>query len=159
MRRIPLRNKSEKVLNFAIVDDEDYNVLSKFKWCRKQCKNLIYAHGAYIAGSQKHTLMHKMILWTPKGYCIDHIDGNGLNNRRSNLRIVTQKQNSWNHKKNSNNTSGFLNVFWRKNRNKWSALAQKDGKVYYNGLYVKKDDAKNAAKELREKLFGKYNRK
>lgn len=82
MIEIPLtKNK------IAVIDDEDWELVSRYKWHTMPVKNLFYAN------CSQRILMHRLILNPPKGLFVDHIDRNGLNNRRNNLRIATQSQN------------------------------------------------------------------
>lgn len=82
---------------------------------------------------------------------IDHINGNGLDNRIINLRDVPQNINNKNTKLPSSNTSGSMGVYWNKVRNKWVAGIQVDGKGYNLGGYESIDDAKKARKEAEKK--------
>ena len=90
---VPLGKKTLK----AIIDDSDYELVSKYKWQAGRKKtphstNKIYD---YVIGrvNGKLTSLHKFIMNTPKGMYVDHANGNGLDNRRSNLRVCTQSQN------------------------------------------------------------------
>lgn len=92
MKNIPLTRGFEMT-----VSDEDYNKINSYKWCVKPDKNTYYA----IRRPNKknpHRLAHRMIMGLEKGdpYEVDHIDGNGLNNDRSNLRLVLSKWNQFN---------------------------------------------------------------
>ncbi len=77
----------------AIVDDADYEYLSQFKWCARKAGNTYYA---VRQENKRFICMHIQIIGRRPGLEIDHIDGNGLNNRRSNLRFVTLRQNQQN---------------------------------------------------------------
>lgn len=119
----------------ALVDDEDYEALSRFKWHTKRNRN----HTFYAARSIKvrkdgrptvvTIRMHRQILQANDCHLVDHWDGNGLNNRRSNLRIATAQQNAANRRKPSaaNSTSCFKGV--RKNRNTWEAMITVEGRT------------------------------
>ena len=72
---------------------------------------------------------------------IDHQDHDPLNNEWKNLRDVTSQQNNQNRSIGINNTSGFMGVFWEKNRSKWRAQIDVDGKKIHLGLFVEKSDA------------------
>lgn len=78
----------------AIVDDEDYAALSQYKWQVTKRRHTCYARRAI--GGGKYLYMHTAILGKKEGFMADHINGNGLDNRRDNLRLVTQRQNSQN---------------------------------------------------------------
>ena len=75
----------------TLVDDEDYEYLSQWKWYPKKRGNTCYA---WASMDRKTILMHRFILDTPKGIFTDHIDFNGLNNQRNNLRFCTAIQNN-----------------------------------------------------------------
>lgn len=91
MKTIPLTQGK-----VALVDDEDYEELSRFKWCAtKNRRGKFYAvRGGPRAGGGSPTVqMHVVIAGTPAGMDTDHIDGDSLNNQRSNLRICTRAEN------------------------------------------------------------------
>ena len=94
MKAIPLTQGYD-----AIVDDEDYDSLSGFKWFACVYTNGVYAmRGRRISepGTQKHIRMHRQIMNAPDGMLVDHINRNPLDNRRENLRLVTLAQNNRN---------------------------------------------------------------
>lgn len=84
---------------------------------------------------------------------IDHIDGNRQNNRLSNLRDVTRKQNQENTRLQSNNSSGFRGVCWDSSNNKWKAYVTHNRRHHHVGLFSSPEDAALAAKGARDKLF------
>ena len=83
---------------FTIVDDEDYNELNKFKWYTQKIKHLFYARRAVGARiCRKSIYMHHVVLdFDSKILEVDHIDGDGLNNQKYNLRVVSHKENCCN---------------------------------------------------------------
>jgi len=100
---------------FTMVDDEDYDFLNQWKWGSViKSSGKIYAGRGFLREEKqtKNTLrMHQAILATKDGFEIDHIDGNGLNNQKSNLRYATHQQNLWNVKKiKKNSLSKYLGV-------------------------------------------------
>lgn len=110
MKEIPLNHGYS-----ALVDDEDYDELSRHKW-HEYCSN-----GNYYARrpsprswnvKRKPIIMHRIIMGDISGVCYDHIDGNGLNNQKSNLRIATKQQNSWNRKKKKSSLSSKYKGVW-----------------------------------------------
>ncbi len=88
--------------------------------------------------------------------CIDHIDNNRLNNTISNLRWVSYQENSFNSSLSSKNTSGIKGVSFCKDKNKWRARIEINGKEIHLGLYNNLEDAKNARQKKAAELFGIY---
>jgi len=84
---------------------------------------------------------------------VDHIDGNGRNNRWANLRLVTNLENSRNQARHARNTSGVLGVCWRERRRKWLAQIKVRGKIHYLG-YFKEFDAAVSARKMAEQQHG-----
>lgn len=89
---------------------------------------------------------------------VDHIDGDGLNNRRENLRLATASQNAMNRRTRSDNSSGARGVSWRKDLGKWEAYAKVNGKQRKGGCFEKLEDAAEAARKLREEMHGRFAR-
>lgn len=143
----------------AIVDDEDSD-LAAFSWQADVGRSgSVYARRG-IGGSTKHPLlrMHRVVLERileqpiPKGYMVDHIDGNGLNNSRSNLRLATRAQNTYNSKTRS--TCGFKGVTrcWRK----WKAQIRQGSELIYLGLYDTPEEAHEAYKAAATERYGEF---
>ncbi len=133
---------------FAQVDDDDYEFLNQWKWQAQKGKTTYYAvRTDYSRGKRNRTLiyMHCLILdiigTEFKG---DHIDRNGLNDQRSNLRIATYSQNQANRRSFKNSSSKYLGVGWHKLTGKWAAYIRKDDKQYHLGLYETEQDAATA---------------
>lgn len=152
MRKIKLTKDKH-----ALVDDSDYELLNKWKWLfggrRYAARNTHFRD----KNGKRHTRvvwMHREILNTSKGLFTDHINGDGLDNQKSNLRVVTKQQNSWNLKIPTHNTSGIKGVFWRKNR--WEAAIHKNNKKQYLGRFKELREAISAYNNASLKLFGKY---
>lgn len=138
MKEIPLTRGK-----VTLVDDEDFEELSKYKWfVSKHCNTFYAMRMAPRTNSKRHTIkMHRIILKTSLGMETDHINGNGLDNRRENLRVVT-------HRKNGQNlhipkSSQFPGVSWHKETQKWLAAIQVSRKKYNLGYY---DDETAAAR-------------
>lgn len=131
---------------FTLVDNKDFKYLNKFNWYVHSGGNTVYAarNSKTINGKRKTIWMHKEIMKTPKGMETDHIDGNGLNNQRKNLRICTKSENQHNRSKYKCNTSGFKGVSWHIGHKKWGASIQSSGKQIYLGYYDSKIEAYNA---------------
>ena len=146
MKHIPLTRGK-----FAIVDDEDYYILSRVKWNCDRARGRFYAIMSQKRNG-KWVRMHNVILWKPSHLFVDHINGDGLDNRRSNLRVVTHQQNMWNRKVNKNNKSGYTGVIWNAYKKKWAAYARVDGKMTEFGLFDTKEEAAKAREETMKLL-------
>lgn len=134
--KIPLRNNKGEIIDFAIVDKSDYDEINKYKWSRYTKNNkLFYSQGCI---DNKFLTMHQFIMGIPPSdNIIDHIDHNGLNNKRENLRFTTISGNNQNREKKSGTSSKYKGVNWRKDKNKWCCEA--DGK--YLGYFTYEEDA------------------
>ena len=122
----------------AIVDDEDFEWLSKFRWCVRVISNgRAYARRRkYGSGPYRSEQMHRVILGlTDPKIIVDHIDGNSLNNQRSNLRICTHAQNCSNRGVDKRSKSGFKGVCWHGQMNKWRAYIVLNYRQKSLGLY------------------------
>lgn len=95
---------------------------------------------------QYRDYLHRMILGCPANRQVDHINGDRLDNRRSNLRIVTSLDNNKNHSLNKRNTSGYNGVYYDKRSGKWVAQASINNKTTYLGKFATKEDAINCRK-------------
>lgn len=144
----------------AIVDAADYDYLIQWNWTLRYARNgkILYAVRYKRVPKRKSILMHRFILNVKKSKEIDHRNGNGLDNRRFNLRICTRLQNSWNQKINKNNKSDYRGVHWKKSVNKWCSQITKKSKVFTLGSFDKKDDAAKAYNEAAKKHYGKFAR-
>jgi hypothetical protein len=121
---------------YTIVDDEDYVILSKHKWYANKdhdFDNYYVVRGIRIKGKRKKEKMHRIIMNPPVGMEVDHINGNGLDNRRENLRIVTSHQNHQN--RHVQKTSQYVGVHWHKSHKKWATEIQYKGKIKWLGDY------------------------
>jgi hypothetical protein len=136
MKQIPLSQNK-----FTFVDDEDFDELIKYKWCAKKDGNTFYAIRNLPWVNGKHTTlsMHRSLIARDSILHIDHIDGNGLNNTRANLRLVTHRQNMQNmHIKKS---SIYIGVSWYARDNTWKAQIRICGKNKHIGYFDKEIDA------------------
>jgi len=135
-----------------IVDDEDFEHLNQFKWC---------AFGNHIgrySKERKLVYMHRYLMNTPKEMVCDHINGNPLDNRKSNLRNCTQSQNCMNRRK----ISGLKGTYWRKEKNRWIAhiVICIDGakKQIRLGSYKTQEEAARVYDEAAIKYYGEFAR-
>ena len=120
----------------AIIDTIDYPKVIKYRWFALKQRNTFYAYTntSRLAIKKRTTLkMHHIILPLKQGRIVDHISGNGLDNRKLNLRYVTPTQNSCNHTLRTDNKIGYSGVSWHERDKKWQAQIQVDGKVKHLG--------------------------
>jgi len=138
---------------FAIVDGEDYERLSKYKWHVINAPRTSYA-GRHVKG--RVVRMHRQILNGPAHLFVDHRDNNGLNNRRSNLRPCTNTENTHNRRGVRNTSSKYKGVYWSKWHNKFKACITADGKRYYLGYFKSEIAAAKAYDKKAIELFGEF---
>jgi UDP:flavonoid glycosyltransferase YjiC (YdhE family) len=132
---------------FAQVDDDDYEKINKAKWRAMPVKNndLVYA------GNQRG-MMHRQIMQAPTGTIIDHIDGDGLNNQRSNLRFCTARQNFGNARKRKTKCSSTYKGVYARPGNTWKAECA--GK--YLGNFSTEVDAAIAYNKAAKTIYGEF---
>lgn len=140
----------------AKVDDEDHERLSQYKWCVAKRAIVWYAcRNVRLEDRRKaQILMHRDILTPPRGFVIDHIDHDGLNNQRSNLRVVTQGENLMNARKRRGTSSRFKGVYWDKREQRWVASITVDGKCHWIGQYTDEERAARAYDVFARGLVG-----
>ena len=127
----------------TIIDDDDYEMVSKYKWYARKCGNILYASRCIKRNGVKTTLpLHCAILGYKQGYIIDHINGNGLDNRKENLRHLTIRQNAQN--RHTEKSSKFPGVFWDSRAKKWRSMIKINGDKKYLGSYADEKEAFNA---------------
>lgn len=151
-RLIPLgREKS------AIVDASDYEWLSQWKWSYFKGRS-DRGYGVRRVGlgdnRQRAIYMHRSILNAPEGLQVDHINGNTLDNRRANLRIVTSAQNRYNQRPRADGASQFKGVI--RYRDKWRATIKKGEQAIHLGVFTDEAQAARAYDKAARSLFGEY---
>lgn len=154
-RYIPLTGKHGKGKR-AIVDADMYDYLNQFKW---HINSDGYPQHSFWNKETKKDVdkkMHQVVMNTPKGMDTDHISSDKLDNRRSNLRICTHSQNGMNRGRQSNNTSGYKNIYWSPPHKQWRIIIVVNKKRHNLGLYRNIEDAVKARDEYLVKLHGKY---
>lgn len=149
MRKIKLTGKYGQN-KFTLVDNDDFELVNKFKW---------YLSGTYPVKSlgkrpnRKKISLHRFLLNPPLNMMIDHIDRNGLNNQRSNLRICTNSQNIMNAKKSNNRSSKYKGV---------CRLVAKPWRAYIGrkilGSFATEKEAAQAYNVAAKKLYGDFAR-
>lgn len=137
----------------ALVDDADYESLSKFKWRAYRDHNTFYAMRNTPRPNRRYVRMHQEITGLKK---VDHADGNGLNNQRHNLRAASHNENMWNRRLQQNNTSGFKGVYFSKRDQKWKAQIRFQRQRIHLGYFLTAEEAAKAYDAAALKHFGKF---
>lgn len=145
----------------ALVDEADYDQLSRFKWCASKEHGPWYAVRRIYSRSGKKIMqrMHRQILGLQPGdkrQC-DHVNHNGLDNQRHNLRICTCSQNHQN-RISKHGTSRFKGVSWDKERQRWSVQIKVREKSLHPGRFKSEIEAAKAYDEAAKKHFGEFAR-
>ncbi|MFA5783698.1 MAG: HNH endonuclease [Phycisphaerae bacterium] len=153
-RRIPLTKGK-----FALVSPSDFPAISQYNWYARKSNWTCYATFCRkINGRTKSFDMHRIIMNPPPGLVIDHIDGNGLNNCRSNLRIATPAQNSRNTCAKKNGQSKYKGVSPEKRRYCWRATLTINGKQMHIGQFASEIQAAKAYDKAAKKYHGNFAR-
>lgn len=162
MKKIALGNA-----RFTLVDDEDFDWLNQWKWhyCKSGSGKVGYARN-WNKGNPIR--MHRLIMGDPDGKQIDHINGDGLDNQRKNLRTATASQNNMNRKQH-NNQHGFKGIYFYNTRryyNKkttrttnpknWKARIKINRKFIHLGSYSTKEEAAKSYDRATKKYFGEF---
>lgn len=145
--------------NSVLVDSEDFDQLNQFKWHVKKHGKLRYAARTLLRKDGHGTVrMHCVIMKVPIGMEVDHKNGNGLDNRKKNLRLCTRAENSRNRGKSKNNTSGYKGVFYHIKARKWIAQIVCNRRKIYLGIFNDKKQAYVAYVKACDKYHGEYAR-
>ncbi len=140
MKQIPLTQGK-----FALVDDDVYEWASKYKWYTRRKKNTCYAErNTGTWPFRKIVRLHREIMNAEQGIQVDHINGNGLDCRRTNMRLASNAENQRNRGSQANNTSGYKGVVWDNAKRKWRARIRVDGTLVHLGYFSVPEDAARA---------------
>lgn len=137
---------------YATVDSSSYHLVKKYKW---------YLHNAGYAFAkikQKTVLMHRLIMLAKENECIDHANGDRLDNRKSNLRACSHSENLFNKGPLKRNKSGYKGVVFEKRskKNPWVAYVRANGKNINLGCYPTKEEAALSYNKAALKYHGKF---
>lgn len=153
MKQIPIYGRPNQtvggnvlgvIVAHAIIDDADYDSISNLRWNISRCRNTSYAKsGIIIDGTRKAILMHRLLCNPPKGLQIDHINHNGLDNRRENLRIVSHRGNTQNRTRLAQKLPCGVSKA-NSSRNGYQARIRVDGKYIHIGVFKTAEEARRA---------------
>lgn len=141
---------------FTKIDSEDLPRVSEHKWRVTTVDKYNKPRAVSSLNGRKILLLSRFIMNAPDGKVVDHVNGDTLDDRKSNLRVCSQRENLFNRKLNKNNHSGYKGVFWSGKHNKWLSQLQTNHKVYYLGLYSDKVKAAEAYDRKAIEFFGEY---
>lgn len=140
----------------AIVDDDDYALLSQWKWSAVKGNGKLSNFYAMRGEKRKTIKLHRFIMKAKKGEIIDHLDGNGLNNTKKNLRRCSQQENIRNSRKRRGTSSRYKGVSWDKREKKWSAYITFDYAKIALGNHDSENEAAIQYNEKAKELFGEF---
>ena len=145
----------------TLVDDEDYNRIINYRygyaWYAQKCRNTYYATTHNINGLST-VRMHRIIIDAKPHEQVDHIDGDGLNNCKSNLRIVNASQQMMNRGKFKDKSSKYKGVSYYKANGRYQAHIRKNGYKKHLGYFKTEEEAALAYDVAVQELFGEYAR-
>lgn len=151
MKEIKIQH-SEKV---ALIDDEDFERISKFKWHFNENGGSVYRFYTKYAYKTSHIAIANEVM-KDYDHMFDHKDSNSLNESKSNLRICSYSQNGHHRKKKKNTSSKYIGVCWAKKCKKWLASIMKDGKNMCLGYFSNEILAALAYDKKARELFGEF---
>lgn len=146
-------NFNTSIPTIFIMDAEDLPLLGNSLWHKND--------NGYIVNRNKNIgtiRLHRLIISAPDNMLVDHINGNTVDNRKSNLRLCSHIENLRNSKVQSNNKTGYKGVYWHTRNKKWIAHITIKRKSIHLGVFSTKEDAARAYNEAAIKYFGEFAR-
>lgn len=142
----------------ALIDDQDYDLVKGYNWrVLVNTRNLYAITNGWINGKRTAILMHRLLNGFPHKMCVDHKDGNGLNNTRANMRVCTYSQNLGNRQRaNKNKTSQFKGVSWNSEHKVWIASIQCNKKQMNLGKFPSEVEAAKSYDAMALKHFKEF---
>jgi hypothetical protein len=147
----------------AVIDAADVLLVAGFNWLTRTAPYTAYAarNGREVLGERKGKVvfLHQAIFPPKDGFVIDHIDGDGLNNRRENLRYATKAENGRNSRKKKNNTSGFKGVYLHRQSGRWQARISTGKPTQRSlGMFSTPEEAHEAYVKASAEMHGEFGR-
>lgn len=141
----------------TLLDAKWFEMLHLLDWSLDASKGRLYAFRIVnVNGQRVRESMHRVIMDAQQGEEIDHINGDGLDNRESNLRFCTHQENGRNTKKYRNSTSIYKGVSWHQSSGRWQVQIKVDGRQNYLGIFPTQDAAALVYNEAAIRLFGRF---
>ena len=157
--RVPLHRRDPHEPIYAEIDASDRSKIEGYRWYPIFAKTgVVYAQAEVRIGVNQYKWipMHRLIANTPDGMETDHIDGDGLNNRRSNLRACTRAQNNRNQRIRKDNSTGYRGVRKVTNSPNWYAQVRVDNRDIYLGTFTTPEAAAQAYNEAAKRHHGEF---
>lgn len=151
---VPLFGRSDEIVAHALVDDEDVPGLLWNRWYVHETPTGIYARTN--RERPRTLLMHRLIMDAPRDLEVDHVNGNGLDNRRENLRLATRRENARNVRKQDGRTSRFKGVAWQEGKGVWEAYIKGHPQHVHIGVFRTEEDAARAYDYFARLRFGEF---
>lgn len=145
----------------VLIDEEDLEIVAPYRWEVKASRSgkgsiYVYARDFLRPDGRHRVAMHRLLLNPPTSSVVDHINRNGLDNRRQNLRIATRTQNQANRRLPSVNTSGYRGIYFSKRKNRWIARVSIGHKHNYLGSFHSPAEAAMAYDVAARHLYGEF---
>lgn len=141
----------------AVLDESDFRLVEAGNWHELAKNHTSYCRGRF-SGSPKKFLLHRVILQAKDGVIVDHVNGNGLDNRRANLREADHSSNNCNKRVQSNNTSGVKGTYLCRKTGLWIVRIKHHGKRFPVGRFATLEECKVAYSRAATVLFGTFAR-
>ena len=141
----------------AVIDSCDIDLVGQFNWRVRVAKaHILYGVRYVWPNTTQH--LHQLIIPAPPDFMVDHINGDGLDNRRANLRIASRAQNRANSRLPVSNTSGFKGAFIDSSTGRWKSVIKCGGQYRHRGCFATKEEAHEAYAQALKQYYGEFAR-